>query len=54
MRKEIPPLRESIVRDFKAILYPPPWYDAPLRFLDRITARNRKPDDEVGDDSDPS
>jgi hypothetical protein len=48
MRNEIAPLRESIVRDFNAILNPPPLYYAPLLFLERIQARNRKAGNEAG------
>jgi hypothetical protein len=40
----VPAVREKPKAKFRAILYPPPWYDAPLRFLERTQARNRKPD----------
>ena len=42
MRQEIAPLREDIIRDFKATLYPPPWYDVPLRLLERLRTSNRQ------------
>jgi hypothetical protein len=45
--RETQPLRRELIDEFRAILYPPPLYDAPLRFLDRITARNRKPGDDA-------
>jgi hypothetical protein len=34
--RELPVLRRTLEREFRAILYPPPWYDAPLRMLDRL------------------
>ena len=46
--RETQPLRRELIDEFRAILYPPRWYDAPLRFLARITARNRKPGDDSG------
>ena len=52
--RETQPLRRELIDEFRAILYPPPWYDAPLQFLERIQARNRKPDDKLGGDSGPS
>lgn len=39
---ELPVLRRNLEDQFRAILYPPPWYDAPLRFLERIQPRNRQ------------
>jgi hypothetical protein len=39
---ELPVLRRDLEDQFRAILYPPPWYDAPLRVLERIHARNRR------------
>jgi hypothetical protein len=47
MKLEIPPLRRDLEEEFRSILYPAPWYDAPRRFLKRITARNRKPSDDA-------
>jgi len=32
--QEIQPLRRELISEFRAILYPPPWYDAPLRVLE--------------------
>jgi hypothetical protein len=40
--RDTQPLRRELIDEFRVILYPPPWYDAPLRFLERIPARNRK------------
>jgi hypothetical protein len=45
----IPPLRRDLEEDFRSILYPPPWYEAPLRFLERIQARNRQTSESVPD-----
>jgi|SRR5215210_8623968 hypothetical protein len=39
--EETQPLRRGLISDFRAILYPP-WYDAPLRFLDSLERRNRQ------------
>ena len=43
--RELPVLRRTLEREFRAILYPPPWYDAPLRMLDWLQGRrgNKKP-----------
>jgi hypothetical protein len=46
--RETQPLRRELIEEFRAILYPPPWYDAPLRLLAHIQARTRKPSDEDG------
>jgi hypothetical protein len=40
--REIQPLRRELIDEFRAILYPAPWYDAPLRLLERLQTRNRK------------
>jgi hypothetical protein len=40
--RETQPLRRELVSEFRAILYPPPLYDAPLRFLQSLERRNRK------------
>ncbi len=34
----VPTVREELAARFRAILYPPPWYDAPLRFLEWLQA----------------
>jgi hypothetical protein len=53
--RETQPLRRELIDEFRAILYPPRWHDAPLRFLRRTPARNRKPDEHAsGGDSAPS
>ena len=44
----VPVVREKLEIRFRAILYPPPWYDMPLRFLEHIQARNRQPGEDVG------
>lgn len=44
LRSELGALRGELEDEFRAILYPAPWYDAPLRFLERMQARNRKAD----------
>ena len=47
--RETQPLRRELIEEFRTILYPPPWYDAPLRWLGRIQGGTRKPtDDETG------
>jgi hypothetical protein len=33
--REIQPLRRELINEFRAILYPPRWYEAPLRVLER-------------------
>ncbi len=38
---EIQPLRRELITEFRAIVYPAPWYDPALRFLDRLQTRNR-------------
>jgi hypothetical protein len=35
-------LRGELVTAFREILFPPPWYDAPLRLLEWLQARDRK------------
>ena len=40
--REIQPLRRELIDEFRAILYPTPWYDAPLRFLEWLQTRNRQ------------
>ncbi len=44
MRTELPVFMGSLLREFRTFLYPPPWYDAPLRFLAWLQSRNRKDD----------
>ncbi len=50
--REIQPLRRELEVEFRAILYPPPWYEAPLQFLERLQNRNRKPSESVADRTD--
>lgn len=40
--RELPVLRKELEDQFRTILYPPPWYDAPLQLLERIQVRNRQ------------
>ena len=40
--REIQPLRRELIAEFRAIVYPPPWYDAPLRFVEWLPPRNKK------------
>jgi hypothetical protein len=47
LRSELSALREELEEEFRAILYPAPWYDAPLRFLGRIPTQKRKPGDDA-------
>ena len=49
--RETQPLRRELIEEFRAILYPPPLYDAPLRFLGRIQPRNRKPSEDAASDA---
>ena len=44
--RETQPLRRELIAELRTILYPPPWYDAPLRLLGRTQPRTRKPSDE--------
>jgi hypothetical protein len=46
LMRDPPVLRRELEDEFRAILYPPPWYDAPLRILERIPARNRPGDEQ--------
>lgn len=46
---EIPPLRADLESRFRAILYPPPWWDYPLKVLEGIQARSRKRSGENAD-----
>jgi hypothetical protein len=47
--QETQPLRRELIDEFRAILYPSPWYDAPLRLLARLPRRNRKDDTGSGE-----
>jgi len=40
--RDLPVLRRDLEAEFRAILYPTPWWDYPLRALEKIHARNRK------------
>ena len=44
MRFELPVFMGSLLREFRTFLYPPPWYDAPLRLLAWIQSRTRRAD----------
>jgi len=37
--RETQPLRRELIDEFRAILYPPRWYEAPLRLLERVERR---------------
>jgi hypothetical protein len=39
------PLRVELIAEFREILYPPPWYEAPLRWLEWLEAWGRKKHD---------
>ncbi len=39
---ETQPLRRELIDEFRTILYPPPWWDTPLRIFERLHTRNRK------------
>ena len=41
--RDLPVLRRDLEDDFRAILYPAPWWDYPLRVLEGLQTRNRKP-----------
>ena len=47
IQQETQPLRRELIDEFRAILYPPRWYDAPLRFLEHLQARTRRPGEDV-------
>jgi len=38
--RETQPLRRELIDEFRAILYPPRWYEAPLRVLGRRKRRD--------------
>jgi hypothetical protein len=38
--REIQPLRRELIAEFRAIVYPPPWYEPPLRILERLERRD--------------
>ena len=40
--RETQPLRRELINEFRAILYPPRWYEAPLRVLEGLQTRNSK------------
>ena len=42
MRIELPVFMGNLLREFRTFLYPPPWYDAPLRLLAWIESRTRR------------
>ena len=46
LMNEIPALRTEMEAEFRAILYPPPWYDLPLRLLERLPRRQERVPDE--------
>lgn len=50
--RDLPVLRSELEDEYRAILYPPPWYETPLRFLGRIPTENRKPDDATNQQDD--
>jgi hypothetical protein len=43
--REIQPLRRELIAEFREIVYPPPWYDAPMRFLALLPSRNSQEPD---------
>jgi hypothetical protein len=49
--RELPVLRRNLEMEFRAILYPPPWYDAPLRLFERVTHRNRESTGDVANEA---
>lgn len=49
--RDLPVLRQELEEEFRTILYPPPWYDLPLRLLERVPSRKREPN-EPGRDPD--
>jgi hypothetical protein len=44
LQSELPALRKELEVEFRAILYPARWYDAPLRLLAHLRTRSRKTD----------
>jgi hypothetical protein len=49
--QETQPLRRELIEEFRAILYPPPWYAAPRRLLAWLQNRPRKGDTGSGEGS---
>lgn len=45
MRTEIPGFRRDLENQFRNIVYPPPWYEAPLQLLEQLQPRNIEPSD---------
>lgn len=50
--RELPVLRRDLEDEFRTILYPPPWYDTALRFLERVQTRNHHTSGSSSDHSD--
>lgn len=46
---DVPPLKQDLESRFRAILYPKPWWEYPLRALEGIQARSRKRSGENAD-----
>jgi len=40
--RELQPLRREVIDEFRAIVYPPPWYEAPLRLLESAQMQTRE------------
>ena len=49
--KESPDIREALEVDFRAIIDPPPWWDALLRVFERLHTRNQKSTSDVPTES---
>ena len=41
--RELPVLRRELEAEFRAILYPLPWWDLPIRLLEKLEAVMQKP-----------
>ncbi len=46
---DLPVLRRDLEDEFRAILYPAPWWDAPLRVLEGLQTRNRTPAEDAAE-----
>jgi hypothetical protein len=44
MSLAMPVVMSKLIREFRTVLYPPPWYDAPLRALEWLQTRTRRDD----------
>lgn len=49
---ELQPIRRDLEAEFRAILYPPLWYEPPLRFLRHLQNRSRQTSESIPNGTD--